>query len=422
MRCPVCDKKEWKNVDHVRLKKSDMEQCQGCGYISYPKKYKSEEEIKAHYRTEYRPGPQASALFTGERKLQYHSFFLNNLFKEWEEKGKDTPVIGEIGCATGMFLNWVRDRFPQADIHGTELTETYRLVAFHEFGLKLAEEFDTSKKYDLIASYHVLEHQIDPDLRLAEYAACLKDDGLFYLSAPVWFRDGTNSATGGFDIEYYWAPDHINCWAEEHLEFIIAKAGLEIIYKNDDIYGNTYLLKKTTKTTMRPSFDVKKYLNLAERIFKCWQLINENKTTAAIETFPNCPSAWINHYELNRANFHKSREEFDKFIKMSVDCCPNSSDTLMFAGDVLSRYERYDESYECLTKALNKKPNNPTIIMGLSNCYRMKAKKSNDPKVKEELLRKSINLLRFVIATSTEMMPQAISWIYQDEAQLEVPL
>lgn len=423
MRCAICDANDWINVDEVRLKKEDMCMCKGCGFVGYPSKYKSEEEIKAHYRTEYRPGPQAPSLFTGERKLQYHAFFLgNNLFKDWGTRGITAPVIGEIGSAHGMFLNWIKGLYPEADIHGTELTETYRRVAFHEYGIKLDEDFDMSKKYDLITSYHVLEHQLDPDKKLSQYAACLKDDGVFYLSVPVWFRDASNSATGGFDIEYYWAPDHINCWSVEHLEYLIAKAGLEITFKNEDIYGQTYLLKKTTKTIMKPKFDYKKYLEIAKKIYKTWQLLQENKTKEAVEEYPNCPAAWVNHYELNRAMFHKNKAEFDKFLKQCVQSCPNSADTLMFAGDVLSRYERYEESYDLLSKALNKKPNNPTIIMGLANCYRMRAMKSKDKKEKIELLNKSINLVRFVMSSSTEMMPQALTWSYRDQAEIPIEL
>ncbi len=419
MRCIVCDATDkWENIDHLKLKKVGMSMCKGCGFVSYPDKYKTEDEIKAYYRDSYRPAPQVGNLFTGERKLQYHSFFLTPLFEEWKSKKFIKPVIGEIGAAYGMFLNWIKEIWPEADINGTELTESYRKVAKHEFDLNLKEEFDVTKKYDLIISYHVLEHQLDADIRLSEYASCLKDDGLFYLSVPIWFRDACNSATGGFDIDYYWVPDHINSWSEEHLEFIIAKAGLEIVLKDTKVYGNTYLLKKTSSNVMQPKFDYKKYKSIAEKIFKCWELIQENKTAEAISTYSNCPAAWINHYELNRAGFHKSRVDFDKFIKDVVDSCPNSADARMFVGDILSRYERYEESHDMLLEALKYKPNNPTIIMGIANTFRMRGKKEIDPIKKEEFYRKSVNLLRFVMSTSTEMLPQAITWSYQDQACL----
>lgn len=269
MRCFICDEtNKWKNVDNFRMKSQKlnektkklepvgMEICMSCGVVSFPSRYQSPEAIKEYYRNSYRAAPSSAGLFTGERKLQYHEFFLKPLFESWKEAGITKPVIGEIGSAFGMFLNWVRGKFPEADLHGTELTKTYRRIAYHEYGLKLEEDFDTSKKYDLIVSYHVLEHQVDPDKMLKQYADCLKETGVFYLACPIWFREIANGASvPGFDLDYYWAPDHINSWSEKHLEYLIAKAGLEIVYKNDDIYGNTYILKRTTKEAVKPEFN-----------------------------------------------------------------------------------------------------------------------------------------------------------------------
>jgi SAM-dependent methyltransferase len=389
--------------------------------VSFPSKYKTEEEIKEYYRKEYRTAPQANGLFTGERKLQYHEFFLTPLFKSWKEAGITKPVVGEIGSAFGMFLNWVRSHFPEADLHGTELTQTYRRIAFHEYGLRLDEDFDTSKKYDLITSYHVLEHQIDPDKKLKEYAACLKDSGVFYLACPIWFRELANGANiPGFDLDYYWAPDHINGWSEEHLEYIIAKAGLEIVFKDTEVYGNTYILKKTTKEAVKPEFKTEKYESFVKMAKEVWLLMQDNKNEEVMKMWPNTPSAWINYYEYNRAKFDKNRPELDALIKSAIGACKNSSDMLLFGADILSRYERYDEAFECLVKALEKKPNHPTILLSMSNCYRMKAKKTTDEKLKKELLLKSLNILRRILSVSAESLPQVLSWIYHDESNLAI--
>lgn len=422
MFCPCCRNTEpkWMNVDHLRLKKSGMMMCNHCGFVTY-EKLKSEEEIKEYYRTNYRPGPQANNLFTGERKLQYHERFLSPLFEEWKKAGITKPVIGEVGAAYGMFLNWVRGHFPEADIHGTELTQTYRRVAFHEFNIRLEEDFDFTRKYDLIASYHVLEHQMDPDIMLAKYATCLKDTGVFYLSCPVWFRDANNSGTGGFDVEAYWAEDHINCWSPEHLEYIIARAGLEVIHKNEYVYGNTYILKKSDgKTIQKPKFDSAKYLDIASRMLKAWQKMQENDSASAIEIYKNMPAAWVHHYEFNRANFHKHPEELKKFLAQAVESCPNSHDAHSLAGDIMTRYERYDEAIDHLNKSLKMKPGNPTTLMAIANCFRMKAMKEKDESKKIEMLKQSISILRFVMTISTEALPQAITWAYHDEALIPI--
>jgi len=225
-----------------------------------------------------------------------------------------------------------------------------------------------------------------------------------------------------FDIEYYYHPDHINVWSPDHLEWIIAKSGFKIDVKNDNTYGNTYLLKKEPPALKSniPDFKPGLYHEIAEKIYKCWQHIRANETRQAIETFPNCPSAWVNHYELHRSDYHKDKEEFNRFIEDSVRCCPNSADMATFCGDILTRYERYDDSIKMLQLALSRKINSPTILFGVANCFRMKARKTANKKEAAAHIKESINLLRFIAGISSETMPQAVTWIYQDQALLPV--
>jgi 2-polyprenyl-3-methyl-5-hydroxy-6-metoxy-1,4-benzoquinol methylase len=386
----------------------------------YPGKYKTEEEIKEYYRKDYRGAPQVQSLYTGERKLNYHAYFLTPLFEEWRKLGIDKPVIGEIGSAFGMFLNWVRGQIKDADLSGCELTTAMRKVAKYEYGINLTEEFDFTKKYDLIVSYHVLEHQLDPDINLKKYAECLKPGGVMYLSAPVWFRDADNSASGSFNIEEYWHPNHINYWSDKHFDWIIAKSGLEPIVKNTEIYGNTYLLKKSDKVAVMPEFNPAENLDYADRAYKCWMAINKNETALAIDLLPNCTTAWIHHYEFNRAKFDKDKDALNKFIDQASKDCPTSGNLQILLGDIRTRYEEYDLALDHFGKALRLKPNNPTIIMGIANCYRMKAKKETDPVVAGQLTHKCIDALSFVRQNSMEFRDKAISWLFYDYSQLSI--
>jgi len=421
-RCPVCETVgNWKNVDQYRIKPEGTHMCQTCSFVSYPEKYKTEEEIKEYYRKNYRSVPDAKSVKTGERKVQYHDFFLTPLFNGWKEQGIDRPVIGEVGSAIGMFLNFCKQKFPQADINGTELTSTYIKVAFFEYGIRLEEDFDFTKKYDLIASYHVLEHQLDPDIMLKKYADCLKDDGVFYLSAPVWFKamhcDGVNS----FDLEYYWHPDHINAWSEKHLEWIIHRAGLEVVYKNDEVYGNTYILKKGDSSMAKPQWSVADGVEFMRKAKDVWIHLQQHESKKAIELYRNCVSAWIHHYEINRNHFHNNRAELDTFIKSMVEACPNSADALMFAGDIMSRYEKNDEAIKYLQLALKKKPNSPETIMAIAQAYRQKAFKEKDLSLRAKYVKLSLDALDFIRNTSMEMHDKAMTWMFHDYTLLDVP-
>ena len=421
MRCPVCESSEWINVDEHRVKPEGMCMCKACGFVSYPSKYKSEDEIKEYYRKEYRGAPQVASLYTGERKLHYHHYFLSPLFEEWKKVGLDNPVIGEIGSAFGMFLDWIRGQVPGAEINGTELTTSMRKVAKYEYNLNLTEEFDYTKKYDLIVSYHVLEHQLDPDLNLKKYRDCLSDNGLLYLAAPVWFRDLDNSANGGFEIEEYWHPNHINSWGEDHLEWIIKKSGLSIVMKDSAIYGNTYLLKKTDNVIGEmPMFSPVKCLDYMKRAYKCWEHIKQNETALAIESMPNCPTAWVHHYEFNRAMFDKNKDAREGFMKQAEAACPTSGNIFVLLGDLRSRYEQFDSALAYFGKGLKYKPNNPTIIMGMSNCYRLMALKEKNPIRKAELIKASMDALQFIRKSSMEFRDKAISWLFHDATLLDL--
>lgn len=395
--------------------------CLTCGFVTYPTKYKTEEEIKDYYRKDYRSVPEVNNLFTGERKLHYHHYFLNPLFEEWKKAGITKPVVGEIGSAMGMFLNWVRGHFPEADVNGTELTIGFRKVAFYEFGVHLKEDFDFSKKYDLIASFHVLEHQTDPDIKLKEYAKCLKDSGLFYLSVPVWFRDMHNTAMVGFDLEYYWHPDHINSWSEQHLEHIIEKAGLEIVYKNDEVYGNTYILKKSQKEVLPKVWDVNANKEFMDKAYRVWLSIDQNRGRDALDIYKNCPMAWISNYEYTRQAFDKNWPALEKYLNDCMEACPNSADAMLFAADIYSRYDKNEKAIELFEKALSKKPNSGTILMNLSNNWRAMALREKDKEKSHAYFKKSLDALSFVRETSMEMKNKAISWMYMDYAKLDMP-
>jgi len=99
MECIVCKSNDWENVDKYRIKPEGMSICKSCGFVSYPSKWKSQEEIKQHYRNDYRTHPTSNNVFTGQRKVHFHNHFLTSVFKEWAESGKKSPNVFESGAA-----------------------------------------------------------------------------------------------------------------------------------------------------------------------------------------------------------------------------------------------------------------------------------------------------------------------------------
>jgi SAM-dependent methyltransferase len=425
-RCLVCDTVgQWENVDEFRLKPENMCMCKNCGFVTYPSQYKTEEEIKEYYREDYRQPPTAGNLYSGQRKLNYHSAFLNDLLREWKEKERKDLVVGEVGAAYGLFLNWIKRNFPEADINGTELTKSYRRNAWHEFGIALTEDFDYSKKYDLIASYKVAEHIMDIDKQLRKQVECLKDDGLFYISVPTWFNRLSNFGVSGFDIEYYYHTNHINVWTRDQFEVLLKKVGLEIIKEDHAMYDNTYLCKRNDEL-MKEEFDygnpnvTKKNL---ERIKAAALFVLDGKFEEAVNAWPDFPHAHTGLYETKRKEFHEKGFEWieKNFMNKVLSLCHDSSEILGLCGNICMRYDQWEKALEFFSKGLEVRPGSPPFLSSLSQCFRQMSERESNPENKIKLRLEARDSAKYLLEVSKQSEAEALNWIYIDNAQLPMP-
>lgn len=433
MRCIVCDQNDWENVDQYRdLAKHDdkpinMSICKNCGFVSYPFKYKNKSEIKEYYLEQYRGAPPTFNHFvTGERKLHYHQHFLREVFAKWQEN-KTKPVVGEVGGAIGMALNMYVQLFPDGEVHGTEWDLKSRAVAFHEFGIRLGEELPADKKFDLIQTFKVAEHQLDVDQELEQYHKQLKDDGYLYISVPTWFGELCNFGTGGFDLEYYYHTNHINCWSKKLFESVLKKTGFQIIKYDGYMYGDTYLCKKTEPQALtRHDFEnpeqVKEWM---DAIKKAHSFFKQNRFEDALKLWPNFPMAWSGYYEYNRKELHKQHDGNGKAIV--ADVCGRAEKGMgdnaeldRIKIDIYMRYGFFDLAVECLEKNLQKKPNQAGPLLQMSHCFRRMAESVSDPDRKIEYLMTARNICRQVTHLDKSAQIEAMNWALVDSTNLPI--
>lgn len=420
MNCPNCHENSWTNVDKYRIKPQGMSICDSCGFVSYPSKWKTKEEIVKHYRQSYRNPPTHNNVFAGQRKNHFHHAFLHDTFQEWNKKGLSSPKICEIGAAFGFALNWFRTIFPSADISGTELTTSFKRVAHHEFGIDLKDDIDETKKYDMIMSYKVLEHQLDPDVELARYHKCLSDDGLLYISVPTWFDQLQNFGLGGFDIEYYYDPNHINVWTREIFEGLLKRAGFDIIKKDYIIYGDTYLCKKGKPCEYVHKEKVEYIYSQLEKIQKAFELYSSGNHLDAINTYSNYPTAWISYLEFNRKQLAelgwiKFKEQFvESFIKN----CPNSPEALITATDYAMRAGEWTDAIKYCERALKAKPENPVSLHAMSNIMREMALKASDHKEKLHYFIQAREVAQHLAKVSDQHTREATDLIFFYDSQI----
>lgn len=425
MICPNCKTNSWENVDFARIKPSGMSICTGCGFVSYPDKWKQKDEIIKHYRTGYRPPPTHMNCFTGERKNHFHNAFLNDLFMKWKQEGLENPKIVEIGSAFGFTLNWIKQIFPKAEIYGTELTTSMRRVAKHEFNITLDEDFDDKKKYDLIITYKVLEHQLNPDAELIRYQKALNKNGFLYISVPTWFDTMSNFGLGGFDLEYYYDPNHINVWTRKTFEGMLATSGLKIVKKDTVIYSSTYLCEADdsllgSSPVIESVDEIKSSLN---KIREAYMLALDNKFEEAIKIWPDYPTAHTNLCEFNRKELKTKGWEWFKEnrIEKAILECPNSADALILATDFAMRSEQFKEAIKYCERALIAKPENPVSLHAMCNIMREMAIRGKTRQEKIHYFTQAREVAKHLRNVSSQHFREATDLIYLFSAHLPLP-
>jgi len=427
MQCPICRGNEnWENVDRFRIKPEGMSLCRNCGFISYPNRYKTKAEIIKYYEDEYRRPPGASNIFTGERKLHYHAHFLHDLLNQWKQSGNEEPVYCDVGAAIGMTLNWLRGHFPKAKLHGVELTKTFVRNAWHLFNVKLDQDFDDTIQYDLITSYKSLEHILDPDVELRRYIKALKPNGHLYISVPMWFNELKNFGVGGFDIEYYYSPDHINTWNEAQFEALVGVCGGRIVKTNRTYYGVSYLVQRDDdlKVDRQACFqNPDEILKNLETVFHANEAYQTNNFSEAIARWPNFPSAHFNDYEIRRKEHHGKGWDhiYKNVIERALEMCPDDAEIHRFAAELCMRYEQYELALEHLAKRNELQPQHPETFSLFGACFREMSKRSKDPESRIKFLEEAKKVTEVFKQVSSQNYAEGMNWIMLDNSKIPTP-
>lgn len=242
MICYVCDEKNWKLFPELNPERT-LSVCQSCGNVAYQIEPEEEAKIKNYYLKEYRGAIVTDNILTTTRKLNYLKKFIDPWLEQQEKAGKKL-TCGEVGCATGYFVAYLRSRGHRAT--GSEWTINMRRFAEHYYGVPVTEELELKHKYDLITMYHVFEHLIEPDKKLARYRDMLSDDGLMLIATPEWLdvlEEGGGADTESFTHLFH--KDHINVFTKTSIQNVFRKSGLVILKTNFLTYGQAYLLRKS---------------------------------------------------------------------------------------------------------------------------------------------------------------------------------
>lgn len=365
MKCYICDADKWKNITYqvdgksvpIHSKKN-LHICQECGAAGHEVDPSEEARVKEYYRKDYRPQPALINLITTTHKVNYIRVLLQDFLRE---KQGTQMNVGDVGAATGYLLNFFRQLGHK--VAGSELTLTYRRMSEHYYGIPLAEELETKHKYDLIVMYHVLEHLVEPDKKMAHYASLLNDGGHMLIATPEWFwklEDDSGQSTVSFDVLFH--ENHINLFSRTAIQNLFRKSGMSVVKDDYQQYGQTYLLRKDSEPrkgewlTKEDPREIERIMLLQRNAI---DLFVAQRFREARRAYPNFPEAWL--LEI----FLKCGKDLAKQTDLIAEAEPIVGHSIRFMtakAQWLYQQGRLDEAIEGYRRGLSIRPNEDVLM------------------------------------------------------------
>jgi SAM-dependent methyltransferase len=230
--CDACGSKESEciyaltDTAHFVPGRFELHRCLKCG-LRYLNPRPKAEAMARYYPPDYDPFKQPIE----DEKFQVMRWMRRRKLQKRRELVEDysglrTGRILDVGCATGLFLNEMK----QAGWHsvGVELMAPAAAVARQRFDIEVFEGTLTQaafapSSFDVISFWDVLEHSFSPRKELQLAARLLRPGGTLALSVPNW--DSFDRWLFGRHWQGLDAPRHLFVFAKNSLSHLLLEAG-----------------------------------------------------------------------------------------------------------------------------------------------------------------------------------------------------
>lgn len=228
--CPLChERTEVLVTNRLRRGHGRVFRCITCDHTFLipdttvdPKKYYAEE-----YRQEYSHEANGSTTYPEEIFDIYSRFQTERLETVGRHLRTNTQLL-EIGASAGQFLVHILDRVAVANA----IEPDPECCVFIESRLGVAtdakllnESKFADRRYDVICSFHVMEHVESPVDFLKSVRAALVPGGTAFVEVPN-LRDSLLSVwdVGGYH-DFYYRDAHLHYFTEQSARLVAGKAG-----------------------------------------------------------------------------------------------------------------------------------------------------------------------------------------------------
>jgi 2-polyprenyl-3-methyl-5-hydroxy-6-metoxy-1,4-benzoquinol methylase/polysaccharide pyruvyl transferase WcaK-like protein len=247
-KCPLCSST---NHDLLHNKGRHNKEvfnyiCSGCGFIFIlprpsHQKLESLYQENAFSKDERRlSSPDDQKFKQCEHIARSRIEILARTLADYLPLNSTQKSVLDVGCGTGSFL-----RFMKAygwKVLGLEPDAVYTKAAKERYNIEIQNEFvekiDSNQKFDLITSFHVIEHVDSPSSFLNSIHELLNNDGYIFIECPSidhWYGD---------TIDFFFWDVHINTFTQKTLLAFLAKAGFQLIESGWNGIGLWVIAKK----------------------------------------------------------------------------------------------------------------------------------------------------------------------------------
>ena len=231
MKCDFCGSiKNKKIFDYTRYIKNDVMECLDCALV-FLKNIKNEDESIDHYKHNYRtksdfPVHTPEELFNNPISLKDTIDRMKWITNHFNHK---SASVLEIGSASGHFLDAMKKE--GFNVTGIELTQ--EMVKYsRSLGLRVLDKslihLKLDSEFDLIVSFHCLEHISNPTKTFTAIKKALKPNGVFMGEVPNQDDWRISMFDSVLVKRFHYDPNHNFYFSPEMLKNYFKNCGLAL--------------------------------------------------------------------------------------------------------------------------------------------------------------------------------------------------
>lgn len=203
--------------------------CDSCGFILILPRLTSNQKNDLYKEGQFSEKERNNKTLSDQKIKQSERIafeYFKVLEKFLEEKiFESNKSCLEIGCGAGSFLRYMKAVGWNVEGIEPDAEFSQRGAEIYDLDIKndFLEDFKSDNKYNLISSFHVIEHVDDPNDFLSKIWNLLEKDGLLFLECP------SIDYLYGPSVDFFFWDVHINTFSNKTLQAFLVKNGFEIL-------------------------------------------------------------------------------------------------------------------------------------------------------------------------------------------------